>query len=1255
MTIVPTLSPDQGYAVNTEKSDEEGAVLNSKLTLEIYYDRADYTYVRFMNEDGKQPIVYASENVRNGEFITINKDLTLTTDVEGKSFAGWTTTKGDATTLVADLGTVDVTVYNTFYPIFKFEYTIKYYTQNLDDDNYTESSASDTDYEGVTIVPNVTVPEGFVLNAEKSDEEGAVLNSKLTLEIYYDRIKYTVNFMNEDGKEPAVYATEQVKHGGKITENKDLTLTTEVEGKSFAGWTTVKGDANTIVSDLTTVDVTKVDTLYPIFKFEYTIKYYTQNVDDDNYTELTALQVNGSDYEGVTITPTVSAPEGFALNAEKSDEEGVVLDSKEIIEVYYDRVLHTVKFYNEKSEELDTITVKHGGKITQTPTVPAEIAGIPFRGWSTDGTLQRVLDLDTYTVTEGDETNPVKLYAVYDDSDITYTVTFKVDGETYGNVQTVASSGYATVPADPEKTNFSFLYWYLEGDAQQTQVDVANYVILENTVFVAKFDEVFATVRFFNPAKPAASQLIKTIDTYHIGDTIVEADFPAKRRDKNGYNIDSTSSLYSGVYTEDYQHKITSQWLYKDEDGKWQIFKPDETPIPESGTLDLWNYFMVARFSLDSSKMPESLILDAYYEEDTRAAVSVKDAIFGGETQIKNILSIMGIEEKIYSKLAEKGLVEAGSNEIMNVNKQVNFVTVAGEEFVNNFLDEQLGVNVSMSNQELLDKYGVVFLQSENTINMFFGDKYYQDAVYSWYKETVYDEFLINEAHSESFANILLEYDEAKLMVFDKFAPQEVLDLGLSNEQKLQYINDNIDDFKTPELINKIEHDPEVKALVLDENGEIGKAIKEKVFGDYADELKEYLKEYIKNHAEELIRDHGMEIIEANPALADEYKAAHEEEIQEALKLLKWELANKDQFTVNEDTVMIVMALEEYLLEMRDFNDFKAEYLSRIPDSLFEQLPMDEVILPLYNRTLEAYLAQVIGALEKADQGIYGADNMVDSGVTLRFNPISEVYIPMQKWAMENYDALADKLSGRDHAVIDKYMQYYDANPYNHALVKLSNPENYFNGTARDYTEKFSGYSLKGYDDLYEMIKAGAVLVDDTFLWYCENVAPEDVEMVLDKFEERVLHYVNYTVGLAETFAEDGIPGSLQELVNEIMIDDMLKNDIIKVGDKVTDKDVLEYIDKLAANSTANGAYDKLSDKFAARLQVVLQKFSESKFNKTYTEEDYERGKEILNKIHVDNNAQITTDFIFEDVLKADSKTFTFRELVEVILERAQG
>jgi len=408
------------------------------------------------------------------------------------------------------------------------------------------------------------------------------------------------------------------------------------------------------------------------------------------------------------------------------------------------------------------------------------------------------------------------------------------------------------------------------------------------------------------------------------------------------------------------------------------------------------------------------------------------------------------------------------------------------------------------------------------------------------------------------------------------------------------------------------------------------------------------VKHHEDEHGQELIQELVQTILSMDNILEfvkDLGYDAVDETLAEVDKFKK-QITTEEQFEVTAGNKMIIDELYKLALTL-DFDSLVEKYIKpRLPEKVYNRIPFELVVKPIYDRTHSDYITQLETALSAAENGGVG---YVNSGVTINFNPVHEIYVPIYEYALEEYEkacGFADNNSGRPGDYYDKYVK---DNPYIDDLIELLSPEKLFGevSTNHDYTKVGSGYAVREVEDYYDLVKTAAVLLDDTFLWYLEHVDYEDIDNVLTKHKERILHYVNLLVSLANTYATDGIPDDIEDIYNDILADALASGDFEKVVGKVeniTNKDVEYYIDRVLANRYPEVAYDKVLDKAGARAATILELYIESRFNRFVDSDDYNRVVEWLEFAYEDQNANITVDYVCDKVMDEDNtRTVEFR------------
>jgi uncharacterized repeat protein (TIGR02543 family) len=194
-----------------------------------------YTYytVTFETEDQEELFIV---EVVEGEFVTKPDDPVKS----GYDFIGWFLQENLEHPFIFNTPiTSDITLIALFEEeVFRADYTISVYCQNIEDDLYALQSTDvyqDIVGETITITPSMT---GFIINDELSRLSGVVtIDDALLLEVYFDREVYTITFIS-DGIE--IYSG-QLRYESLIAPIDDP----EKDGYDFVGWTLIN-NGNTL-------------------------------------------------------------------------------------------------------------------------------------------------------------------------------------------------------------------------------------------------------------------------------------------------------------------------------------------------------------------------------------------------------------------------------------------------------------------------------------------------------------------------------------------------------------------------------------------------------------------------------------------------------------------------------------------------------------------------------------------------------------------------------------------------------------------------------------------------------------------------------------------------------------------------------------------------------------------------------------------------------------------------------------------------
>lgn len=477
---------------------------------------------------------------------------------------------------------------------------------------------------------------------------------------------YTITY-NVDGE----------KYDEKTYEyNADVTklATPEKQGYVFSGWDKdepEKMPAENLVLNGSFSAATNT---------KYDVETYTMNLSGEYYK--TSESFTGT--TGETATAEYTVHEGFTLNADKSELEGVIAaDGSLVLKVYIDRNRHNVSFNDGTSTSADELY--YGDEIVK-PEDPVK-DGNDFLGWSEDG--ETVIDV-AETVPDRD----VEYIAVW--SVNSYTITFK-----YGEVKDNAV--YKTITedfgteiekvADPEFEGYTFLGWDSQIPATMPAKDMtisALWAINEYKVtykldgaeyFATPYESAVDTFTYGSEVtvRPAAVKEGYTVSDWEFTTALVDGRMPA-----GDVVANATSSANSYKLTFTYGD-VNSGAVYKEIEAEYGseinapanpefsgfIFREWDAEIPatmpaENRTINaLWdNGVFTVTYKLD--------------DEDYPNAESASDAFLYGEpvtVREKAVKEGYTCSDWIFTPALEDGKMPA-SNVSANAISTVNSYTV---------------------------------------------------------------------------------------------------------------------------------------------------------------------------------------------------------------------------------------------------------------------------------------------------------------------------------------------------------------------------------------------------------------------------------------------------------------------------------------------------------------------------------------------------------------------------------------------------
>ena len=364
-------------------------------------------------------------------------------DDDGYEFLGWSLASNATTATYKENFTVDANLVPsddsktiTLYAVWKAQeisYTVKYWQQNLDDDEYTEHEESrDTTQTAEVWTTTAVTAAADKFTGFTPRETDNVINVSINphaenvVNVYYDRERYLVYYKANDNDEGNNAPGDDTNY--RFEAPVTLKFNMSRAGYYFLGWGTSENvdslKYNKPSDDQTTVSFTigkdevpvekpdqalKTVTLYAIWQTrsdtKYTVRHYQQkleakaNFDQDDY-ELVSLDT--AELTGKTADNTVAVEnsypgftEGFTVGNEPGTitQEKIAGNGNTVIRIYYNRKTYTLHYDVNATADWDGTSAsvpadsnesyRFGATITPSYEMGGKRTGYSFMGWDT--------------------------------------------------------------------------------------------------------------------------------------------------------------------------------------------------------------------------------------------------------------------------------------------------------------------------------------------------------------------------------------------------------------------------------------------------------------------------------------------------------------------------------------------------------------------------------------------------------------------------------------------------------------------------------------------------------------------------------------------------------------------------------------------------------------------------------------------------------------------------------------------------------
>ena len=377
---------------------------------------------------------------------------------QGYDFLGWFTAQTDGAQVRED-DRVTITAGQTLYAHWTagaVNYTVKHYQQNIEDNKYTEVEADRQTLSGITGQTTAAAAKTYTgFTAQPVTQQTILADSSTVVEIYYDRLTYTVTWMNGEN---TLKTDTGVKYGAKAAYTGTKPTKTETGHTCiFTGWNTAADGSGTTWTASTTV----TDNVTWYAQFRSTAKTYT--IDYRNMNGLSNPNPTSYTYGETVTLQSPPSRTGYTFDGWYADWSCTGSPVTEISAMDTgDKTFYAGWRANTYTVSFDAndggVTVNPGSKTVtyeyQYGTLPTLTRiGYTFDGWYTSQTGGEKVTVSTKVQITADQT----LCAHW--SINSYTITFVYGNGSPDSTITQAYGTAITRPEKPTRTGYTFTGW----------------------------------------------------------------------------------------------------------------------------------------------------------------------------------------------------------------------------------------------------------------------------------------------------------------------------------------------------------------------------------------------------------------------------------------------------------------------------------------------------------------------------------------------------------------------------------------------------------------------------------------------------------------------------------------------------------------------------------------------------------------------------------------------------------------------------
>ena len=226
----PKKAETEGYTYTFDGWDTNIEPVSKNITYTAKFIEIPKTFTIIYKENGGT--IISNMTYTYGENVTLPK-----TTKEENVFAGWTNSNDSSDknyiTSISSTDYGDKIFYAKYYPKHNIVYLVNYYGENLNDDNYSIINYTNPKAEyGTTVSAEIKNITGYQINNAKSNISEVIdPEGKTVLNVYYDRIRYTITWVVDNTKTNETYKYGSVLTKANPTKNQDNGYT-----YTFSSW-----------------------------------------------------------------------------------------------------------------------------------------------------------------------------------------------------------------------------------------------------------------------------------------------------------------------------------------------------------------------------------------------------------------------------------------------------------------------------------------------------------------------------------------------------------------------------------------------------------------------------------------------------------------------------------------------------------------------------------------------------------------------------------------------------------------------------------------------------------------------------------------------------------------------------------------------------------------------------------------------------------------------------------------------------------